>query len=116
MSLLDVHVQLLLHCISIIDIQSSNSLKKIRQTIHIRGPTIEMDEGPQGPVKIRLLRPMLPGKRVTLANSDISPELICHLFVRWELMKKDMSCATERLHTVSPQYFSPFVQLVSVSS
>ena len=96
MSLLDVHVQLLVKhnyiAYSIVAIQSSNSLKKIRHTIHIRGPTIGMDEGPQGPgtnglksgTVLALLRPMLPGKR---ESHDISPEFIAG-FVTWELMKK----------------------------
>ena len=72
-----------------------------------------MDEGPQGPgtnglksgtvlaIQV-LLRPMLPGKR---ESHDISPEFIAG-FVTCLYDGKDMCCATERLHTVSPQYFS----------
>ena len=41
MSMLDVHA-----CSAVSKTAYS---KKIPHTIHIRGPTIEMDEGPQGP-------------------------------------------------------------------
>ena len=45
LSLLDIMFSCQLHCI-LLPMQSS---KLTPQTIHIRGPTIEMDEGSQGP-------------------------------------------------------------------
>ena len=45
MSLLDMMCVQLSHCI----FNYCYPIKQFTQTIHIRGPTIEMDEGPQGP-------------------------------------------------------------------
>ena len=125
MSLLDVHVQLLVkHNIQLLlsnqAIHSKNLTDYSHSGTNNRRPSGTRDQG--GKIRDR------PGnseayasRKERLANSDIPAKLIaawsdcqlCHLFVRWELVKRDMSCATKRLHTVSP-HFSPFVQLVYV--